>query len=286
MIDIPFLILVGTGLTFFEIVSSIDNAVINADVLSTMSRKGRQWFLFWGVLIAVFVVRGGLPILIVYSLNPSAGLVAAVSGALGGDPAIATEIQKSAPPLLIAAGTFLILLFLHWLFLEGKEYGLRGEEFIQKKGAWFFAIASLILTLLIWVSINQSSILAFGTAVGSSIFFVVHGFRENSEQRERQMIMEKQSQEQNGSGELSKLLYLEVIDASFSIDGILGAFAFTFYVPPHPFWKRNWCYRNQTTDSEECGIVEEIQIPQEWGDVFSARAGFHHGPRRFWSRHS
>jgi hypothetical protein len=30
---------------------------------------------------------------------------------------------------------------------------------------------------------------------------------------------------------LSKLLYLEIIDATFSIDGVLGAFAFTLSVP-------------------------------------------------------
>ncbi|HLC62665.1 MAG TPA: DUF475 domain-containing protein, partial [Candidatus Nanoarchaeia archaeon] len=43
------------GLSLFEIVISVDNAVINADVLGTMSRKARRWFLIWGIIIAVFL---------------------------------------------------------------------------------------------------------------------------------------------------------------------------------------------------------------------------------------
>ena len=49
------------GLALFEVVSSVDNAIVNAGVLETMSKKARKWFLFWGLLFAVFVVRGILP---------------------------------------------------------------------------------------------------------------------------------------------------------------------------------------------------------------------------------
>jgi hypothetical protein len=48
------------GLCLFETVSSIDNAIINAEVLSTMQEKYRRWFLIYGIFIAVFVVRGTL----------------------------------------------------------------------------------------------------------------------------------------------------------------------------------------------------------------------------------
>ena len=53
------------GLCLFETISSIDNAIINAEVLGTMSQKARKWFLFWGIIFAVFVVRSlyGQPIL-------------------------------------------------------------------------------------------------------------------------------------------------------------------------------------------------------------------------------
>ncbi len=59
------LILTVIGLCLFETISSIDNAIINAEVLNTMQKKARRWFLVWGILFAVFVVRGLLPWLIV-----------------------------------------------------------------------------------------------------------------------------------------------------------------------------------------------------------------------------
>ena len=55
------IVLTVAGLSVFEIVSSIDNAIINADVLATMGEKARGWFLFWGLIVAVFGVRGLLP---------------------------------------------------------------------------------------------------------------------------------------------------------------------------------------------------------------------------------
>jgi hypothetical protein len=66
--------------------------------------------------------------------------------------------------------------------------------------------------------------MAFGAVVGSTAFFITHGFKENAAQTERQLM-------QQGLSDLSKIFYLEVIDATFSIDGVLGAFAFTLSVP-------------------------------------------------------
>lgn len=68
--------------------------------------------------------------------------------------------------------------------------------------------------------------MAFGAVVGSTAFFIVHGFKQNAEQQEKQLL-----EGNNGMSDLSKLLYLEVIDATFSIDGVVGAFAFTFAIP-------------------------------------------------------
>ena len=66
--------------------------------------------------------------------------------------------------------------------------------------------------------------MAFGAVIGSSAFFITHGFKQNAEQREKQLMHTHLS-------DISKLLYLEVIDATFSIDSVLGAFAFTLSVP-------------------------------------------------------
>ena len=56
--DIISAVLIIIGLAAFETVASIDNAIINADILSTMREWARRWFLTWGILIAVFVIRG------------------------------------------------------------------------------------------------------------------------------------------------------------------------------------------------------------------------------------
>lgn len=209
----------------FEIVTSVDNAVVNADVLTTMSSRGRRWFLTFGMLISVFLVRAGLPFLIVYSLRPELGVGGMFVAIFTENPSTSQAIESSAPPLLAAGGIFLAFLFLHWLFLEPKHYGLRGEEYIQKKGFWFYALVSMVLTLVVWYSMQVIPAIAFGAVAGSSLFFITHGFRQSAEEREKQMLGDEKM------SDWSKILYLEVIDASFSIDGVLGAFAFTLSVP-------------------------------------------------------
>ncbi|MCE8428746.1 MAG: DUF475 domain-containing protein [Candidatus Methanoperedens sp.] len=223
--EILLILLTIIGLIIFETISSIDNAVINAEVLSTMSQRGRRWFLFYGLLFAVFVVRGMLPWLIVWATNPSLGPVGALTATFSDNPEIARVIEESSPFLLIGGGVFLIFLFFHWLFLEAKNYGLRGERFFHKNGVWFFAIVSIILTVIVWFSLKQHPFMAFGAVVGSTAFFITHGFKQNAEMQEQQLL---------GKGSMtdwSKVLYLEVIDATFSIDGVVGAFAFTMSVP-------------------------------------------------------
>src|SRR3990167_5106462 len=123
------------GLSLFEAVSSVDNAIINAEVLSTMSKKARRWFLTWGMLIAVFLVRGLLPFVIIWAFNTSLSAGQVFSAAWSSDPLVQESIHKSAPILLVAGGVFLLFLFLHWLFLEDKKIGLpRAEKFFMSKG--------------------------------------------------------------------------------------------------------------------------------------------------------
>lgn len=220
------IILIIIGLALFEIIISIDNAIINADVLSTVSKKARKWFLFWGILIAVFLVRGLLPLIILWMSNPSLGFIGAFTASFNSDPNIAEIIAKSAPILLIGGGTFLIFVFFHWLFIEPKHYGLIGEKFIHKQGVWFFALISIILAGIVWLAIKVNPFMAFGAVVGSTAFFITHGFKENAEEREKEML------EGNVKiSDVSKIFYLEVIDTVFSIDGIIGAFSFTFSIP-------------------------------------------------------
>ncbi|HIG94218.1 MAG: hypothetical protein QT05_C0003G0017 [archaeon GW2011_AR13] len=224
--DIITIMLIILGLVLFEIISSIDNAIINAEVLSTMSAKAKRWFLFWGILFAVFVVRGVLPFIIFWMGNPSLSIKEVFTLALSSDPAMLAIVEASAPVLLIGGGVFLIFLFFHWLFLESKHYGLRGEKYIERHGVWFFAVISIILSIIVWLSIKINPLMAFSAVLGSTVFFITHGFKENAAKMEAQMLEGKASM-----SDMSKIFYLEVIDMTFSIDGVLGAFAFTLFVP-------------------------------------------------------
>ncbi|MFA5001583.1 MAG: DUF475 domain-containing protein, partial [Methanolinea sp.] len=152
------------------------------------------------------------------------GPVGALTATFSSDPAVIAAIEESAPVLLMGGGTFLIFLFFHWIFLEPKFYGVRGEKYIATKGVWFFAIVSILLCILVWEALQVNPMMAFGAVVGSTAFFIVHGFRQNAEEQEKKMVGGDMS-------DISKIFYLEVIDATFSIDGVLGAFAFTMSVP-------------------------------------------------------
>jgi uncharacterized protein len=222
--DILSVVLIIAGLCLFETITSIDNAIINAEVLSTMSERAKRWFLIWGLLFAVFAIRGLLPWLIVWMSAPSLGPVGAFTATFSSDPIVIAAIEQSAPVLLMGGGTFLIFLFFHWLFLENRNFGLRVERFFSTKGVWFFAVVSVLLTVLVWIALGYNTMVAFGAVVGSTAFFIVHGFRQNAEQAEQKML-------HNPMSDLSKIFYLEVIDATFSIDGVVGAFAFTMAVP-------------------------------------------------------
>ncbi len=222
--DIFTLILTVAGLCLFETISSIDNAIINAEVLGTMGAKARKWFLTWGLVIAVFAVRGLLPWLIVWAALPQLGPIGALTAAFSSDPHVIEAVEASAPILLIAGGTFLIFLFFHWLFLEEKNFGLRSERFFQRQGVWFYAVVSFLLSAIVWFALNRTPLMAFGAVIGSTAFFITHGFKENAARGEQELMKE-------GLSDTSKIFYLIVIDATFSIDGVLGAFAFTLSVP-------------------------------------------------------
>ena len=100
------MILTVVGLSLFEIITSIDNAIINAEVLSGMSKKAQRWFLLWGFFFAVFVVRGLLPLVIVWVANPGLQIMQVFTAAFSSDPAIAEAIQKTAPLLKRREGDF------------------------------------------------------------------------------------------------------------------------------------------------------------------------------------
>ena len=220
---IHFLVVV-LGLSLFEIISSIDNAIINAHVLGTMPKKYQRIFLVWGIFFAVFVVRGVLPFIIVWLANPALSLAQLVSFVFTDNPEIGHYVERSKALLLLGGGVYLFFVFLSWLFLEEKKYAFLVEHFLKRQGFWFYAIASIALTGIIYIALQINPMLALSASIGASAFFITDGFKKNAEEQEKRLLDPKMSA-------WSKIFYLEVLDASFSVDGVIGAFAFTISVP-------------------------------------------------------
>lgn len=193
-------IIVIFGLALFEIVSSIDNAIVNAHVLKTLPEKYKKFFMTWGLFLAVVVVRGVLPFVIVFS------------------------ISDSKPILLLGGGVYLFMVFVSWLFTEEKKYAFLVEGFIHKQAIWFYAVSSVFLTAIVYFSVKVNPILALSSSIGATAFFITDGFRKNAEKSEKEMLV-------SNTSAISKILFLEVLDASFSVDGVIGAFAFTLSIP-------------------------------------------------------
>jgi hypothetical protein len=213
------------GLGLFEVISSVDNAVINADVLGTMAPKWRRWFLVYGIIFAVVIVRGLLPLAIIYLSTPGITIGEAFTATLSSSSVAKESIERQAPTLLAGGGIFLVFLFLHWLFMEKKKYAFFLESHIHKNYSfWFYALASVILLFVVWATMKINPAMALGTVTGSTAFFIMSGFKSNAEEMENKL-------KGSNMADFSKVLYLELIDTTFSIDGVLGAFAFTLSVP-------------------------------------------------------
>ena len=218
------ILVVVFGLCMFEIISSVDNAIINAHVLKTLPEKYKKFFLTWGLFVAVFVVRGVLPFLIIWLANPAFSLGQVVGFVFHPTPQIAADVAKSQALLLLAGGVYLFMVFLGWIFMEEKRYAFLVEEFVHKQSIWFYAVASLFFAFVVWFSIRVNPMLALSATIGSTAFFITDGFKKNAEAKEKEMLS-------SHIGALSKILYLEILDATFSIDGVIGAFAFTIFIP-------------------------------------------------------
>jgi len=217
-------IIVVFALCLFEIISSVDNAIVNAHVLKTLPEKYKKIFLFWGILFAVFAVRGLLPFVIVWLANTDLSIGQVIASAFSNDAGVAESLAKSKPLLLLGGGIYLFFVALNWLFLEEKKYAFLVEGFMHKQGAWFYAIASVFSTVVVYFAIKINPMLALAATIGMSALFLTDGFKRNAEEKEKELVSGNMSA-------WSKILYLEILDASFSIDGVIGAFAFTMSVP-------------------------------------------------------
>jgi hypothetical protein len=99
--------------------------------------------------------EGLLPFVIVWLTNPSLSIVEVFASAFSSDNAMVAEsLEASKPLLLLGGGSYLFLVFLAWLFLEEKKCVFLVERFIHRQGVWFYAIASIFTTLIVYFSVQ------------------------------------------------------------------------------------------------------------------------------------
>ena len=207
----------GTTLSLLEISLSFDNAVMNAVVLSSMSLVWRRRFLTWGMLIAVFGMRFLFPVLIV-SMTAGIGVSQVVDMAFTAPEKYAHHLEIAEPLILAFGGSFLLMVFIRWLFDAGKE--LYWLSFLEEKASKVAKLGEVKLILALSVVLlvgflKKDASLILAMILGILLFELVHFVKSAVEYFKKDGI---------GSG-LGGFIYLELLDASCSLDGTVGAFA-------------------------------------------------------------
>lgn len=247
-------------LSVLEISLSFDNAVVNAGVLKKMNTFWQKIFLTVGVLIAVFGMRLVFPVVIV-AITAKVGPIEAVHVALDNPDKYERLVTDAHPAIAAFGGMFLLMIFLDFIF-EEREYKWLAwlERPLAKLGKVDMLSVCIALVVLLVSSMTVATaahqhggthadkaetVLLSGVA-GLITYLIVGGLSghfENSleEQEEREEEAEEQARREGrepsmiglaGKAAFFLFLYLEVLDASFSFDGVIGAFAIT----NHIFW--------------------------------------------------
>lgn len=228
----PAALLIATILIIVEVTFSFDNAIINAKVLHTMSRFWQTLFITVGIFIAVFGMRLVFPIVIVMiTANLSAGDV--LNLAINQPDEYSKRITDSHVMIASFGGMFLLMLFTHFFFNRNKtvHWLTLIEKPLQKISKWWtHGIVSLIVLLAItFMPGNDRPLDVFIPGIaGLLTYLVVHGLADLFARKQELTSKEKGVLiERTGMAGFMSFLYLEVLDASFSFDSVIGAFAIT-----------------------------------------------------------
>jgi hypothetical protein len=212
-------------LAVLEISLSFDNAIVNANKLKEMTPEWQHRFLTWGILIAVFGMRIVFPLLIVVvaaKIGPWEAMVMAAS-----QPEEYARIMHEAHlPIAAFGGTFLMMVGLSFFFDHEKDvHWVRWLEARMQKYATIrgIEVAIALVTILVisrFLDPVENEIFLRAAIWGLLTFLLVEvlgGLLDSSQE----MLAA------GARGGLGAFLYLEVLDASFSFDGVIGAFALT-----------------------------------------------------------
>jgi hypothetical protein len=215
-------------LGILEVSLSFDNAVVNASVLKRMDERWQFYFLTWGILIAVFGMRLLFPILIV-SIATGIGLMGVTDMALHEPMTYAQHLAESHVEIAAFGGMFLLMVFFGFIFDDAKELHWLGR-IEEKLASWgklesIELIVALCLLLVIqhWLPAEVRLQMMVAGVSGVILYVMVDSAAalfEDEEEGEQVAGAVKRAG-------LTSFLYLEVLDASFSFDGVIGAFAIT-----------------------------------------------------------
>ncbi|MFI6655877.1 DUF475 domain-containing protein [Streptomyces sp. NPDC050523] len=242
-------------LAVLEISLSFDNAVVNAGILKKMNAFWQKIFLTVGVLIAVFGMRLVFPVVIV-AVTAKMGPIEAVDLALNNKDRYQELVTDAHPAIAAFGGMFLLMIFLDFIFEDRDIQWLRWiERPLAKLGKVDMLSVCIALIVLLITSFTfathahqhggghadkAQTVLIAGIA-GLITYMVVGGlsgfFEDRLEEEEEREHEEEEEAERTGkkkspvvlAGQAAffMFLYLEVLDASFSFDGVIGAFAIT-----------------------------------------------------------
>ncbi|EME99274.1 DUF475 domain-containing protein [Streptomyces mobaraensis NBRC 13819 = DSM 40847] len=241
-------------LSVLEISLSFDNAVINAGILRKMNAFWQKMFLTLGILIAVFGMRLVFPVVIV-AITAKLGPIEAVDVAINDHHRYEQLVTSAHPAIAAFGGMFLLMIFLDFVF-EDRDIRWLGpvERFLAKLGKveGLSVIVSLVVLIIVATTVATSVPVHGGdgtidkaatvllAGVGGLVTYLVvggiSGFFEDRLEEDEDEAEESAPAEKKSGGSVVGLagkaaffmfLYLEVIDASFSFDGVIGAFAIT-----------------------------------------------------------
>ncbi|HET8883895.1 MAG TPA: DUF475 domain-containing protein [Candidatus Saccharimonadales bacterium] len=224
--------LVTLALMVIEITFSFDNAIINARVLNTMSYFWQQIFMTIGILIAVFGMRIVFPIVVVM-LSAELSWNQVIDLALNHPNEYAAAISGAHTSIASFGAMFLLMLALHFMFDRSRSifWISRIERPMQRVGRWWLPafVSAVLLVIVAYLPFNhhqEDTLLAGG--IGIVTYLAVSGLSAAfSKQHERAEKRAGKKLLKTGMAGFSAFIYLEILDASFSLDGVIGAFAVT-----------------------------------------------------------
>lgn len=212
-------------LGILEISLSFDNSIINARVLGKMDPVWRRRFLVWGILVAVFGMRIVFPLLVVavaVGINP----IAAVELAIWEPHQYAAILTDAHVGIAAFGGTFLMMVGLKYFFDSEKEVHWLSfiEKPAQKLGALVGIDVAIVLILILLFStqiVTEDKMTFLLAALYGLLTFI------GIEAVSSLLDAPKTTFSTLAKGGAGAFLYLEILDASFSFDGVVGAFAFS-----------------------------------------------------------